>query len=170
MYLRLRWHQIEGKCRMKIKGRKKKERSEIRERRGRWGRTKTEMYKYALENWSRTNTHSLHCTKKRGGRRKTSKNISSLAFLSRRLILFLCLLVWFMLSSGAELSHCEQRGNQSLFTNQLSSVPGWREDTIPVCQVDWHVHPHTCARTHTLSHRDPSGLPHQPQSLKHNHS
>lgn len=31
-----------------------------------------------------------------------------------------------MLSSGAELSHCEQRGNQSLFTNQLSSEPGWR--------------------------------------------
>lgn len=26
-------------------------------------------------------------------------------------------------SSGAELSHCEQSGNQSLFTNQLSSAP-----------------------------------------------
>lgn len=37
-----------------------------------------------------------------------------------------CRLLWVMLSSGAELSHCEQRGNQSLFTNQLSSEPGWR--------------------------------------------
>lgn len=29
-------------------------------------------------------------------------------------------------SSGAELSHCEQSGNQSLFTNQLSSAPRQR--------------------------------------------
>lgn len=29
-------------------------------------------------------------------------------------------------SSGAELSHCEQRGKQSLFTNQLSSAPHQR--------------------------------------------
>lgn len=29
-------------------------------------------------------------------------------------------------SSGAELSHCEQRGKQSLFTNQLSSAPRQR--------------------------------------------
>lgn len=29
-------------------------------------------------------------------------------------------------SSGAELSHCEQGGNQSLFTNQLSSAPRQR--------------------------------------------
>lgn len=53
-----------------------------------------------------------------------------------------------MLSSGAELSHCEQRGNQSLFTNQLSSVPGWREDTKPVWWTDVY--------THTKhSHQDP---------------
>lgn len=30
-------------------------------------------------------------------------------------------------SSGAELSHCEQRGKQSLFTNQLSSAPHQRD-------------------------------------------
>lgn len=40
-----------------------------------------------------------------------------------------CLLVEVVLSSGAELSHCEQRGNQSLFTDQLSSASGWREET-----------------------------------------
>lgn len=48
-----------------------------------------------------------------------------------------------MLSSGAELSHCEQRGNQSLFTNQLSSVPAWREDTKLVWRADVSTHTHT---------------------------
>lgn len=34
-----------------------------------------------------------------------------------------------MLTSSAELSHCEQRA-QSLFTNQLSSAPGLRESCV----------------------------------------
>lgn len=80
-----------------------------------------------------------------------------------------CLLVWVMLSSGAELSHCEQRGNQSLFTNQLSSVPGWREDTKPAWRTD--------VRAHTLTQDtriEPLQLPDHPffllnhQLLQHN--
>lgn len=68
-------------------------------------------------------------------------------------VVFFCLLVGVMLSSGAELSHCEQRGNQSLFTNQLSSVPGWREDTKPVWETD--VYRHTCTHTHIFPYKQP---------------
>lgn len=66
---------------------------------------------------------------------KTLWHISLLSSSHTHLSSPLCLPVWVMLSSGAELSHCEQRGNQSLFTNQLSSVSGWREDTktCPTC-------------------------------------
>jgi len=81
----------------------------------------TEMHKHTqaieltgVHTKAKTNTHSRH-------RRNFKEHLC--------FTVFLCLLVWVMLSSGAELSHCEQRGNQSLFTNQLSSVPGWREDT-----------------------------------------
>lgn len=41
-----------------------------------------------------------------------------------------------MLTSSAELSHCEQRA-QSLFTNQLSSAPGLRESFL----CAWSVTP-----------------------------
>lgn len=114
--------------------------------RGQRGRSSvTEMYKHTLDNWTQLCTHkstNTHC-----------KNLKrTFLFLSHPFIVFLCLLVWVMLSSGAELSHCEQRGNQSLFTNQLSSVPGWREDTKPV--AGWRVHTHT--HTYTKhSHQDP---------------
>lgn len=39
-----------------------------------------------------------------------------------------------MLTSSAELSHCEQRA-QSLFTNQLSSAPGLRESSLCIRSV-----------------------------------
>lgn len=42
-----------------------------------------------------------------------------------------------MLTSSAELSHCEQRA-QSLFTNQLSSAPGLRQSSV--CAVAGYTH------------------------------
>lgn len=92
------------------------------------------LYKHTLDNWSRKirpNCPHTHVTTTV----KTLWHISLLSSSHTHLSSPLCLPVWVMLSSGAELSHCEQRGNQSLFTNQLSSVSGWREDTktCPTC-------------------------------------
>lgn len=92
------------------------------------------LYKHTFDNWSRKirpNCPHTHVT----ATVKTLWHIFLLSSSHTHLSSPLCLPVWVMLSSGAELSHCEQRGNQSLFTNQLSSVSGWREDTktCPTC-------------------------------------
>lgn len=83
-----------------------------------------------------TNTHSSLC-------KHLKRKFPLSRFFSSSWLSCCCLLVCVMLSSGAELSHCEQRGNQSLFTNQLSSVPGWRENTNPVWPTDMSIHSHT---------------------------
>lgn len=68
-----------------------------------------------------------------------------------------------MLTSSAELSHCEQRA-QSLFTNQLSSAPGLRESSLwggkslplKLCTFFFFFSPHQGSPTHPPLSNTPS--------------